>query len=770
MNAKFVRVRRAGLSIACALIIGGAPFAVAQPQDPSGAAPPVTTAGQLAPTVHPALPSNPSDLWLVPAASDRASRSTTTFEPLATGVKRFQDGDYAGALLLVSRPSLAGTALGDYANYYLGLAQLRLGRSADARRTFDAIIDRKAPGYVTIAAGLAAGEAAEAAGDFPAAIRIYERIADHKAAVTDEVLARLGRAALAAGDRAKAARAYVRLYYEFPLTDAANAAGQQLAELQDQITRTGYKADMGRAQLLFGAKRYDEARAAFVGIQSAADGDDREVVNLRIAECDFYLKRHAAARDGVMPYLERASRRAEARFFYLSALRELGDRDQYIAQTAQLVADFPDSSWSEEALNNLGTFYILQDEDDAAAQTFKELYARFPTGGRAERAAWKYGWDAYKKDDYAETIRVFESAAIGFPRSDYRPSFLYWSGRAHAKLGHSTQAESRLRLVYTDYANSYYGRLAERQLARSADGTAKGPDIRFASRDQSPALDVSPIPTEPLIRLLLANGLYDDALAELRYAQRAWGSSSRIDATIAWVYHQKGELRRAISLMRRTYPQFLTAGGQEQLPAEVLQVIFPLAYWDSIKKYSAQHDLDPFVVAALVAQESTFDPEVKSVANAWGLMQIVPTTGRRLARAVGVRRFSTASLTNPELNIRLGTLYFSELVQQFGGTYYALASYNAGENRVIKWKSERQGLDEDEFIDDIPFPETQNYVKRILGTAEDYRRLYGNGSPTTGAISKLSPAKAPAKKKTTPAKSTAKKKTPAKPPAKKKRG
>ena len=84
-------------------------------------------------------------------------------------------------------------------------------------------------------------------------------------------------------------------------------------------------------------------------------------------------------------------------------------------------------------------------------------------------------------------------------------------------------------------------------------------------------------------------------------------------------------------------------------------------------------------------------------------------------------------LTNPETNIRLGTLYFKRLVEQFGGTYYALASYNAGENRVVRWKAERPGMDEDEFIDDIPFPETQNYVKRILGTAEDYRRLYGDG-------------------------------------------
>jgi soluble lytic murein transglycosylase len=729
---------------------------------------PAPPPAELAPTIHPALPSNASDLWLVPSENDRAARSTAMFNSLASGIKRFQEENYTAALTLFSTPGLAKTALADYAAYYKGLTQLRLGQLAEARRTLDGVIDRKAPGYVAIAAALAAGEAAESAGDFPAAIALYERVADQKAAVSDEVLSRLGRAALAAGDRAKAAQAFVRVYYEFPLSDAATAAAAQLASLQDQLTRTGYKADLGRAQMLFGARRYEDARAAFESLRTVVDGDDQELVNLRIAECDFNLKRYAAARDGVRPYLDRASRRAEARFFYLSSLRELGDVDQSIALTTSLVADFPDSSWSEEALSNLGTYYILADDDDEAAKAFKEVYERFPTGNRSERAAWKYGWWAYTHGNFAETIRVFEGAALAFPRSDYRPSFLYWAGRAHAKLGHRPDAESRLRLVYTDYANSYYGRLAERQLASRIDAVTKRDDVRLASHAQTAPVDVKPIQTEPLIRLLLANGLYDDALAELRYAQRAWGNTPRLDATIAWVYNQKGELRRAISLMRRTYPQFLTAGGQEQLPAEILQVIFPLVYWDSIRRYSAQHDLDPYVVAALIGQESTFDPGVRSVANAWGLMQLVPSTGRRLARSVGIRNFTTARLTDPETNIRLGTLYFSQLVSRFGGTYYALASYNAGENRVVRWKEERPGLDEDEFIDDIPFPETQNYVKRVLGTAEDYRRLYGDRS-SSRTLSTLSPSRA-ASSKSTIRKPAPAKKTPAakKPPAKKK--
>src|SRR6185312_9984288 len=109
-----------------------------------------------------------------------------------------------------------------------------------------------------------------------------------------------------------------------------------------------------------------------------------------------------------------------------------------------------------------------------------------------------------------------------------------------------------------------------------------------------------------------------------------------------------------------------------------------------------------------------------------------------------------------DTNIRLGTLYFKRLVGQFGGVYYALASYNAGENRVVRWKAERPGMEEDEFIDDIPFPETQNYVKRILGTAEDYRHLYGDGSGKPRPDVK---APAAAKKPTT---TPAKKKAPVK--------
>lgn len=684
-------------------------------------------AGQLAPTAHAPLPDRLADLWLVPPASQRSARRTAVYTPLVEAVEAFGAGDYAKALALTSRPAVAKSSLANYAAYYKGLSELKLSRAADARETFEGILERKPPGYLSVAAALGSAEAAEALGDHRAALARYESLAGDNETVTDDVLARVGRAALASGERRKAAAAFVRAYYEYPLSDAAIAAQTALEDLEDVAVRPGIDADLGRAARLFGARRYADARSAYEALRDRVSGENREIVELRIAESDYFQGRYKAALDGLQPWLGRGSRQAEARFFHLSALRELDRDDEYVAQTRALVRDFPDSSWSEEALNNLGTHYILTNEDAQAAEIFRELFDKFPTGTRGERAAWKAGWWAYKSGEYGEAIRIFESAARTYPRSDYRPSFLYWAGRAHRHLGDAPQAEARLRLVFTDYGSSYYGRLALRHLPKSVR-TAVDAAIVPAS-GSAPAAPDDPPPTTRTIQLLLASGLYDDAINELRFAQQAWGTSPAIEATMAWAYNRKGELRRAINLMRRAYPQFLTADGHE-LPTEILEIIFPLTYWDLIRKHAAARKLDPYIVAALIAQESTFDPKIRSAANAYGLMQIIPATGRRLARSLGIRRFRTAMLTDPAINVRMGTLYFSRLVEQFGGVHFALASYNAGENRVVRWKAERPGVEQDEFIDDIPFPETQNYVKRILGTAEDYRALYGKGGGT----------------------------------------
>jgi soluble lytic murein transglycosylase len=175
--------------------------------------------------------------------------------------------------------------------------------------------------------------------------------------------------------------------------------------------------------------------------------------------------------------------------------------------------------------------------------------------------------------------------------------------------------------------------------------------------------------------------------------------------------------------MKRAYPQYLTAGG-ERLPREILRIIYPIAYWDLIQKYSPQNGLDPFLVAALMCQESTFVANIRSPAKAVGLMQLVAPTARQYAKRLGIT-YSPAVLTNPELNIRIATAYLGDQLREYGSWYRVLAAYNAGDGRARRWTAEKPDLSQEEWIDDIPFFETQAYVRKILANAEDYRRLYG---------------------------------------------
>jgi soluble lytic murein transglycosylase len=550
------------------------------------------------------------------------------------------------------------------------------------------------------------------------------------------VFLRLGTAAEQAGDAAGALAAYRTVYYDHPLTmQAADAqAGIERLETPALVAPDRFARELARAERLFTARRWAQARAAFEPLARAATAaDDRELIALRLAEADYYLDRHRQARDALRPFLDGSSREAEARFFYLTATRALGDRATYVALARRLVEDFPDSSWAEETLNNLASHYIIEDEDAAADRVFRELAQRFPESRYADRAAWRIGWWAYKQERWNDAAGTFEAAAAAFPRADLRPAWLYWSGRSRDHAGDRAAANERYQLAVVDYGSSYYGRLASKHLT-DRRAPAVDPPARTRAAD-APASSLPP--TAPLIRQLIAAGLHEEALKEAQYAQLAWGDSPLLLATVAWLRHTIGltqqsmerflNIRGAITQMKRAYPQYLTAGG-EALPPEILRVMFPLDHWPLIQKYAAERKLDPYLMASLIAQESTFTADIRSGANAYGLMQLLPATGRLYARRVGLR-YSQALLTQPEANVRMGMAFFENLMERFGEPHLALAAYNAGPHRVAAWLPERRGMTQDEFIDDIPFPETQNYVKRILGQTDDYRRLYG-GTPT----------------------------------------
>ncbi|OFW28457.1 MAG: hypothetical protein A3H97_16980 [Acidobacteria bacterium RIFCSPLOWO2_02_FULL_65_29] len=681
----------------------------------------------LAPTSHAPVSRDLDRLWLAPGG--RVVEPSSASREFATAVTLAGKGEHTKALSMLQQPTVPDGPLGLYAAYYAGLSEHALGRHAEARRTFQEILDRRPVGYLSEAATLADAASAEAQKDYAAAVRLYEQLVATETPAPGEVLMRLGRAAKASGDLQKAGESFARVYYEFPLGELADQAGAELQAMPtvQPIARgtERYRLELGRADRLFGARQYGPARAAFARVKASAEGDDRARIQLRMAESDYHLRKYALARDGVRPHLGKGPRQAEALYYHALIQRAFRDRAGYKKTIRRIADEFPTERWAEDALNDLASDYIRHDEDALADAAFRELYDKNPRGASSERAAWKIGWRSYRERRYAETVKYFERGAVDFPRSDYRPAWLYWSGRAHEALNERALADERYTLATADYLNTYYGRLA----AARMDGRRAAPRVIASGATPLP----QPLPSEPIVRALLDIGAYELALNEVRYAQRAWGDSPALQATQAWIALQQGQsesgtvrfnlIRGSINAMKRAYPQYMAAGGEE-MPRDVLSVIFPLDYWDLIKKYSAQRALDPHLVAALVAQESTFVRDIRSSANAYGLMQLIPSTARMYARRLKLR-YSTSLLTNADSNVRMGTTFLADKIKEFGGLHLALASYNAGERAVRRWIAERPEVtDRDEFIDDIPYPETQNYVKKVLGTAEDYRRLY----------------------------------------------
>jgi soluble lytic murein transglycosylase len=709
----------------------------------------------LRPTSHDPIPAELSGYWLTPAAGTAVTAELRDFARAVAVID--SSGDPRSAAPFLQSAALDRSVLAGHVRYYRGLAALAQDDLAAAEAAFTAVA-AGAPSAVASEALLRLAETHERQGRYDAVAAAYTRALTGKPADPDRLTHKLAVSLERAGDAAGAVAAHRRVYFDFPLSPDAEASGDALerlvgldADFEGRLAR-----ERSRADALFAARRWALARKAYGRVEDLSDGDARAAAVVRAAGTDVYLRQYRSGVDRLRPLAAEGPHQAEARLYLALAARGQGQMDAYERAVRELAEQFPTSPYAEEGLNALATSLVVGDDDAGGAAVFGQMVRMFPAGKFAERAAWKAGWWAYRQRSMADAVQFFEIGASSFPRSDYRPSWLYWSARAKEQLGDASGAAARYTLAATDYQNSYYGRLALRRMGKPS----VPPSILG-----NPALRPTPPPTQAQIALLLSLDLNDLALAETQFARRTWGDSPTLVATTALAQHRAGRLRLGINAMKRAYPQYLAAGG-ETLPPEVMRVLYPLDHWPVLEGGAAKHGLDKYLVAALAAQESTFDAQIRSSAGAIGLMQIMPATGRGFARRMGIKPFSTGRLTDPSVNAAIGTQYLADLVAQFGGAPYALAAYNAGEHRVVRWRAERPGLPEDEWIDDIPFPETQNYVKRILGTAEDYRRLYGGGLlaplPTSGsAVTPMAtpPAAAPVK-----AKPAAKA-----PPAKKKR-
>lgn len=642
---------------------------------------------------------------------------------LAAGWALVDAGKEADAVAYLTHPDIQKTALPSH-------AMLALGRAFEPHSP-----DKAAAAYVGAADADPAVPTACVA--LLRAAEVWAKAEPAKAAASLEralplcngqeprVLLRWAEVQDSRGDARAAAALYDRVDRDYPASPEAHDGALRLKALAALLPAEPVADRRARAirrgEALLEANQRLPAVAAFrVALETKPTGDELDLVRVRLAQSLLATGRGREAEIQLAAIGSGSPHAAEAAYRLAHERARRGSLEPY----ETVVERFPGTAWSEEALLQLANNWQKDARDAEAVPYFRRLLKDSPNGRYLERATWRVGFFDFQAARYEDAATLLEGTARRREPGMSTPGFLYWAGRARAAQGQTDRARALYDETARRFKHSYHGLRAREALAQLPPRPASA--VQAASL-LGPGLrtDVAE-PPRTRVRQLLLIDRFDEAGDELR----ALPVTTVSQATLAWIEWRRGRLRNAIIAMKKAYPEYSSEAG-DLLPMDVWRILYPIGFEDTLAAKASEEQLDPALVAALVCQESTFDPGAVSRAGARGLMQIMGPTGRLLARDLGVR-YRRAALHDPATSLDFGTRYLRQMLDRFDGhVERALAAYNAGPHRVVAWTAGRPDLSAEEFVETIPFTETRFYVMTILAGREQYRRLYPLGpSPT----------------------------------------
>lgn len=644
---------------------------------------------------------------------------------LALGYAYLLDKRYPEATANLKKAHATSDLLNDYTDFLGAQAEHGAGNEAAAEallkgfaaRYPDSIFVARTPeleATILLAMNDAAGarRVLNAAAKSPAAQRVGYQLAQAQVAE-------------ALGESADAIRLYKAVLVGHPLSTEAETARAKLTAAGAETTLTiAELRSLGDAY--YRARRYNLASEEYRALAQKADlpQTTRNGFLIAAAACDLKLKRLTVAAAEALPDSQ-DDNGARRMYLLMELARDRNDLDQQQSIVTTMETRFPQSDWLAEALFSSGNMYMLRRDYPKAVEYYSYLAAHFAGSKNAAAAHWRAGWLSYRQGLYADAARLFDEQIDRYPAASETVAALYWRGRLYETQDHNAaRAAANYRAIVRAYQHYFYAQMARQRLAAMGRVVpAVEPALERFKAPAVPALeDDFPDDNEHLAKAkLLGNAGLNEYIPDEIAADPDSASWSALAE--AEIYASFGEDFRAMRALKRAMP-YAAAAPISSIPLAYWRILFPEPYWETIKAESAKNNLDPYLVASLIRQESEFNPAVVSYANAWGLMQLLPSVGRAMAREEGMGRFATYQLLNPQTNIRLGTRYLRKMLDHFGGvTEYALAAYNAGDSRVEDWQAAGPYSGMDEFVESIPFTQTREYVQAILRNIETYKAI-----------------------------------------------
>jgi soluble lytic murein transglycosylase len=661
----------------------------------------------------------------VTAYARRHSGEAAATAYLALGHAYLLDRRYTEAEASLRLARQTGQELADYADFLNAQALHSSGDDAAAETLLRGFSDRYPDSIFNVEAPELEANVLLATNDAAGAQQVLAKAAGLAAEDRTGFQLAQGQVEYALGQKEAAARAFKQLLLTHPLAQDAQVARARLTQMGVEATLTPSEL-RGLADAYYKGGRYGEAAEQYRALLRMPGLNDADFSGFAVAAaaCDLKLKRLTTA--AAQALADTPDENGARRLYLLMELAR--DRDDMATQQS-IVTDmesrFPASPWLAEALYSSGNMYLLKRDYPRAVEYYGYLAVHFPSSKNASAAHWKAGWLNYRQGLYADAARLFDEQIKLYPTAPETVGALYWRGRLYEAQDHApARAAANYRAIVRVYQHYFYAQMSRARLVALGDmQPAPVPQLDILQPVTPPVLvDSFPAESPQLAGArLLANAGLNEYIAREIAADP--DSSSWSALAEAQIYSSYGETFRAMRAMKRALPTAASA-PIKAVPLAYWRILFPEPWWDIIKAESAKNNLDPYLVASLIRQESEFNPSVVSYANAWGLMQLLPPVGKALAKEEGMSHFQTFQLLDPETNIRLGTRYLRQRIERFGGVpEYALAAYNAGDSRVVDWEAAGPYQGMDEFVESIPFTQTREYVEAILRNVETYRAI-----------------------------------------------
>lgn len=544
------------------------------------------------------------------------------------------------------------------------------------------------------------------------------------------------------GDYHNAFFTYQTLYIDFPEDSLSGLSLRRMKEIKRKFKfpQPLYlpSQQFKRAERLLQAKKYRRARHELM-ILAKDKGEIGEESLFLLAMTYSKIRRKGEAAYTLKRFIRQypESSQVPRAYYEIGSILWNGDSNSKSkSYLEKLIQSYPKSRWAEKGLYVLGRIAEDEKKYEDSLKFYSRLLNDFPEGSLRNDAQWKRGWVYYiterHKDAHDDFHHLVKNSRL---LPDVNRKGLYWQGRAAEKTGKKELAVSLYKRLIQNHPHSYYGYAGKERLKKIAgEKTALDglPSIEKATDLVSKAFINQPLLKKDekyhfiRARELIELGFFKDAGKEMDVLSRMLPLEPKYLFFSGEWYYRSGFYLEAIRRLNEAYIR-LSEKERNRLPKRFWEIYYPKTPWSKIKLYAERHGLDPYLVLSVIRQESAFEPEAVSRAGAVGLMQLLPSTARRLSRRLKIRRFNRSMLFEPDINISLGTLYLSDLIKRYDGNLvFALAGYNAGENRVDKWLKERDAKEIDLFIEEIPYYETRGYVKKILRNSNNYRAIYKN--------------------------------------------